>query len=314
MIAMVGLAALLAILASFTGVASQAWMRSEGQVSTSQGARAALELMTREMAPATIDTCQQFVVLPGTSLSECGAPGAVNESQAVFWMAPLGRDGDLRVVGYFLQRVDERNFHRLKRLYVGPENEDFFPAGVDPANPDDESILSYADQAGRVFGSLNQAAFDDLDPENKKSVVSTVAEGVVALWIQCYDLLGNPIPWASKDPKHPKSELVFNSASLFMMATSEPFEDGKTFHYLPDREGAVKGNRLPAAVEITVVTIDPETLKRTPNAVPAMTNVFTDDGTLNVEESVRAFRGQLLESGFKETQTHSTRVKLATGS
>ncbi|MCP5541382.1 MAG: hypothetical protein H7A52_14665 [Akkermansiaceae bacterium] len=104
-----------------------------------------------------------------------------------------------------------------------------------------------------MFGSFDGPAFDDLDPDNKKSVVSTVADGVVAMWMQCFDLMGNPIPWSSKAPKHPKNDLVFNSSALFKMATSEPFKDGKTFTYLPDSDHSVKGNRLPAAIEVTVV-------------------------------------------------------------
>lgn len=314
LIAMSVLSIILLVLTSMTNTASSAWMRSEERVESSQSARAALELLSREMTPATIDTCQQFVVMPAETLSECGASGAVDHSQVAFWMAPLGKDGDLRAVGYYLQRVDERRFYRLKRIYIGPENEDYYPAGFDPENPTDPSILADAGDAGRFIGGLNDEAFDDANPENKSSVVSTVADGVIALWVQCYDLLGNPIPWVSEDELHPDSNLVFNSASLFKMATTKPFENGKSFIYFPDHDGAVKGNRLPAAVEITIVTLDNVTLDQKGNAIPAMENHFTEDGALDLDTSLAAFQKALATNGFDNARTHSTRVKLANGS
>jgi prepilin-type N-terminal cleavage/methylation domain-containing protein len=314
LIAMAVFSIILLVLMSMTDTASNAWTRSEERVESAQSARATLELLSREMTPATIDTCQQFVVMPAETLSQCGAQGAVEHSQVAFWMAPLGKDGDLRAVGYYLQRVDERRFYRLKRIYIGPENEDYYPAGFDSENPVDPSILADAEDAGRLLGTLNDDAFNDSDPSNNKSVVSTVADGVIALWIQCYDLLGNPIPWVSEDKDHPESTLMFNSAALFKMATSRPFENGKTFVYLPDHAGAVKGNRLPAAVEIAIVTLDNTTLDQRGTAIPAMENILTESGSLDLEASLSQFQKELLQRGFNNARTHSTRIKLATGS
>ena len=312
--AMTILTGIMIILASMIDSAGRSWRDSEDRVETSQNGRTALELMTRELAPATINTCEQFVVLPGESLNGCGAPGVVETSQAAFWMAPLGKDGDLRAVGYYLQRVDERLFYRLKRYYVGPENEDYFPSGFDPENVDDTSILSEETTAARFLERLDEAAFDDSDPENKKRVVSTVADGVVAMWIQCFDLLGNPIPWVSEDPHHPETEIIFNSAAMFVMATSEPFDDGKSFRYLSDKDSSVKGNRLPAAVGITVVTLDSASLERHAGEIPVMENVLTEDGALDVDGSLEKYKQVLRERGINKARTFTTRVKLATGS
>jgi len=314
LVSMAVLSGVLVILASMLETAGGAWSDSEERVETSQNARTALELMTRELAPATINTCEQFVVLPGESLGECGAPGAVNTSQAALWMAPLGKDGDLRAVGYYLQRVDERNFYRLKRYYVGPENEDYFPRGFDPENVDDTSILSEETSAARFLDRLDSSAFDDSDPENKKRVVSTVAEGVLAMWIQCYDLLGNPIPWLSEDENHPSSRVIFNSSSMFVMATSEPFDNGKSFVYLSDKNTSIKGNRLPAAVGITLVALDSASLERYSEDIPVMENVLNDDGALDVDSSLEKYQQALFERGINKAKTFTTRVKLATGS
>lgn len=314
MASMVIIAAILFILASMLDTAGTSWRSSEERVETSQNGRTALELMTREMAPATINTCEQFVVLPGEALGQCGAPGVVETSQAAFWMAPLGKDGDLRAIGYYLQRDDDRIFYRLKRFYVGPENENYFPRGFDPENVDDTSILSEETTAARFLDQLNAAAFDDSDPENKKRVVSTVADGVIAMWLQCYDLLGNPIPWVSEDDNHPKSDIIFNSAAMFVMATSQPFENEKSFMYLADDPTSVKGNRLPAAVGITVVTLDTASLERHSTEIPEMENIMTDDGTLDVAASLENYKKILEEKGINKARTFTTRVKLATGS
>ena len=314
LIAMSVLTVILFVLASMVDSAGKAWTDSEERVETSQSARTALELVTREMTPATINTCEQFVVVPGKSLGGCGASSIVETSQAAFWMAPLGKDGDLRAVGYYLQRDDDRGFYRLKRYYVGPENEDYFPRGFDPENVDDTSILSEETSAARFLNRLDADAFNDSDPENKKRVVSTVAEGVLALWIQCYDLLGNPIPWVSEDENHPESDVIFNSAAMFVMATSEPFDNGKSFVYLSDKPSSVKGNRLPAAVGITVVTLDTASLERHGNDIPVMESVLTDDGALDVDSSLEKYQQALLKKGINKARTFTTRVKLATGS
>ena len=314
LVAMAILSSILVILAVMLESTGGAWIDSEERIETYQNARTALELMSRELSPATINTCEQFVVLPGKALSDCGAPGAVDTSQAAFWMAPLGKDGDLRAVGYYLQRVDDRNFFRLKRYYVGPDNEDYYPQGFDPENVDDQSILSEETTAARFLDRLDDNAFDDSDPENDSCVVSTVSEGVLAMWLQCYDLLGNPIPWVSEDASHPESDMVYNSAAMFVMATSGPFDNEKTFMYLPNEDSSVKGNRLPAAIGITIVVLDLENCERYSDRIPEMENVMTEDGTLDVAASLEKFQDTLLQRGIIKAKAFSTRVKLATGS
>ena len=144
--------------------------------------------------------------------------------------------------------------------------------------------------------------------------MSTVADGVIAMWIQCYDLLGNPIPWVSEDENHPSSDVIFNSASMFVMATSKPFDNGKSFVYLSDTPTSVKGNRLPAAVGITIVTLDSVTLERHAEDIPEMENVLTDAGALDVDKSLEEYQKELKLLGINNARTFTTRVKLATGS
>ncbi|MFV1994072.1 MAG: type II secretion system protein J [Verrucomicrobiales bacterium] len=301
---------MLLFLVSMTDTVARVWTRSGIKLETSQSARASLELMTREMTPAVIGPLSQFVVFPGELLSECGCAAVAPGSQAALWMAPLGVDGDMRMVGYYLERVEELLFYRLKRIYIGPENEDYFPPGLDVANLDDPATRSSASDAGRFLGGLDSAAFDDRNPEGIRAVVSTVADGVIAIWIQCIDLLGNPIPWASESELHPDTRLMFNSAAFFQMATTTPFDNGSSFTYLPDHPQVMKGDRLPAAVEITLVTLDSRTLARA-YALPEIPNVLTDNGVLDVRLSLQAFRNALGDIGIRESRTFMTRAKLA---
>ena len=108
--------------------------------------------------------------------------------------------------------------------------------------------------------------------------------------------------------------MIFNSASMFVMATSEPFDNGKSFRYLADKPTSVKGNRLPAAVGITVVTLDSASLDRHAENVPVMENVLTDDGALDVDASLEKYQNELQGRSILKAKTFTTRVKLTTGS
>ncbi|MEM7013969.1 MAG: type II secretion system protein, partial [Verrucomicrobiota bacterium] len=123
----IGIMGMIAILlASMLGTAGNSWIRGEEVVETYQAGSTAMELMTREVAGATIDTCAQFTVMKNAYLQECGAACNAPDSQAVMFVAPIGREGEVRRLGYYLHRDDDRKFYRLKRLYVGPENEDYY--------------------------------------------------------------------------------------------------------------------------------------------------------------------------------------------
>ena len=136
----------------------------------------------------------------------------------------------------------------------------------------------------------------------------------MALWIQALDLLGKPVPWLSRAPNHPRSDLIFNSAAFFQMATSVPFDGGRSTEFLAETAQSMKANRLPSAIEITVVTLNDQVMAREP-IIPQMTNIFEGrNGVLDVEASVAKFNLDLLDAGIKSARTFSTRVKLLNGS
>lgn len=306
------IALILLLIVSMTDTVAKTWVGSEKRIESYQNARASLELMTREMSSAMIDVCRQFVVLPAETLHDKGAEKVVPNSHAAIWFAPLGKDGDLRKVGYYLERDLERNFYRLKRIYVGPENEDYFPPIGDLSSLDPLDVLASDSQADAVLGVFDEDAFNDADPGNDRSIVGTVAEGVIAMWIQCIDVLGNPIPWASAAKNSVPTSLIFNSASRFHMASSVPFEDGKSFVYLANHANATKGNKIPAAVEITLVTLDSRSLALELE-IPDMINILTEDGALDIEASKSAFEEALARNGIHDARVFSSRVKLMKG-
>ncbi len=320
---LVSVAILALILSTLTGAVSMVadtWKTSEERVEAFQSARGALEMITREMTPAEVDTKMQFAIVPGSHLEDAGAEHIAPNSPAMFWMAPLGLDGELRCVGYYLYRNEERRIYRLKRYYVGPESPggyfpDMYAADLREGNWEaSRNLRTSPVDAGWFFANVEAKAFDDLDPDNDDVAVSPVAENVVALWVQALDLLGKPVPWLSMARNHPNSELIYNSAAFFHMATTVPFDAGMTTVFLAETPQSMKANRVPSAVDITVVTLSDQIMARE-LTVPQMENVFAGrSGVLDLEASVAKFNRDLLEAGIKGARTFSTRVKLLNGS
>lgn len=320
LVSMTILAFILATLTGAVSMVADTWKSSEERVEAFQSARGALEMITREMTPASVDTKMQFAVMPGTRLEEAGADFIAPESPTVFWMAPLGLDSEMRCVGYYLYRNDERKIYRLMRYYVGPKSPGgFFPpmyaADLRGNNREDSRNLRTSPvDADWFFKNVGAKAFDALDPDNDDVAVSPVAENVVALWIQSLDLLGNPIPWLSRAPNHPDSDLIYNSAGFFHMATTVPFDSGRSTEFLAETPQSMKANRVPSAIEITVITLNDQVMAREPT-IPQMENIFEGrNGVLDIEASVAKFNEDLLAEGIKSGRTFSTRVKLLNGS
>lgn len=312
LVAFTVLSVLMTILLAAVPSVTSTWIESERRIETYQRARGALELLTRELTPAVVDTRMQFVVLPGEELESAGAGNLAPLSPALFWMAPLGRNGELRCVGYYLFRDEERDFHRLKRIYIRPDNPDgYFPRLVNMENTRDLSMRTDPVSARWFLENLDEKAFDEQDPENDSVVVSTAADGVIAFWVQCYDLLGSPVPWLSEQRNHPSSDLIYNSSAYFQMATTMPFDSGETTEFLRQTKQVMKANRVPSEIEISIVTIDTSILAKD-RVIPPMESLVVD-GKLDMEGSVRLFLRQLQDAGIDGAEVFTTRVKLVNG-
>ena len=139
--------------------------------------------------------------------------------------------------------------------------------------------------------------------------------------MQPIDLLGNPIPAVCDSMIHPKSSLYFNSAAYFESATSAPFDvasgPSASFLYLAKSAQAqtLKANRLPAAVDLTVVLLDSATLNRGVAIPQQPYDRNSTTGVLDVTASVEDFKTQLQNTNhIYNARVFSTRVKLVNGS
>lgn len=315
-IAMLG--SLMVFLFAGTEAASRAWRDGQARTDAFQSGRTTLEMVAREVAPAVVDTRMQMVVLPGERLQTLAADIAP-EAPALFWMAPLGENGDLRCVGYYLTREA-----RLKRLYIAPFTETgapspYFPrlaSAKDPSqptrliNPRNDLLRPSPVDAEWFTRDWDTGAFDDVH-RSDTAVVSTVADGVVAWWVQGVDLQGQPIPWVSKSQAHPASRLIYNSAAYFQMATSPSARGEASFLYLAPGPQAMRANRLPAALEFTLLTLDAPTLAKAP-LLPAQPSVV-QGGYLDVEASVVQYRAALAALGIHQARTFTSRAPLING-
>jgi hypothetical protein len=148
------------------------------------------------------------------------------------------------------------------------------------------------------------------------TAVSVVADGVVAMWIRCFDFAGNPIPWLNQSSFYPSTAPIqFNSAASFQMAPPDGAftpENGAvssgtaSFQYsMPG--STVEANRLPASVEITIVVVDSRALSRNP-VLPDMPPPPSDPK--DVPAQIEQFNADLLRAGVRSARTLTTRVKL----
>ncbi len=167
LVAMAILSLMCVLLVGISGQATQVWTRGESQNQHRSRARAALELIGREMRQAVVplDASQtnglQFVVNPP------GISAAYHDS--IFWQAPVARNkanGDLAEVGYFIRWTG--NQANLCRFYV--------PSG-------DTNYLIRNQPDAWITDTL----LDSVAPADKASGFQGVfLENVIGLWVAAF--------------------------------------------------------------------------------------------------------------------------------
>jgi prepilin-type N-terminal cleavage/methylation domain-containing protein len=182
---------LMLALAGVTESASRAWREGQGRTETFQSARTSLEIIARELTPAVVDTRTQFVVAPGSILTQAGAKNVAPNSSVALWMAPLGDNGALHCVGYYLYRDSARQFHRIKRIAIAPPSatklSPYYPQMLNPSNPRDPQVRTSPVNAEWFTRHWEADTFDEERVSNAQAVVSSAADGVIAFWIQCLE-------------------------------------------------------------------------------------------------------------------------------
>lgn len=312
LVAMSILGVIMAILFGLLSTVSSTFFTTEGKVRADERGRAVLELMTREVTPAVIDTRMQFAILPAEKLADRGALDIAPNSPAMLWLAPLGPAGELRCVGYYLTANEEERRYRIKRIYIKPDNTTYFPTLINFESVQDITSRTSPVNADWFLKTWDEAAFDDLTGNNPDNIVSTVAGGVVAMWIRPLDALQNPIPSLDASEIHPASDLFFNSASYFYMADGQYFDDGTSFRYLKENRLSLKANRLPTALDIAIVMLDDEEIDLG-GAIPAQETILDETGTLDIDKSVSKYINTLNDAGFLKPRLFKTNVTLSNG-
>lgn len=307
------LSVLLMFLVDAVSAVSSYFVTGHDRTRSGEKGRAVIELISREVTPAVIDTRMQFVILPGEELSDVGALDVAVNSPGMIWMAPLGPGGELRCVGYYLTGNKDRKQYRLKRIYVKHDNpHGYFPNLVDFNNARSIENRTSPVDAGWLTDNWDADAFDDVSDSNDRVMISTVSDGVVAFWIRALDSLGNPVPLLSSSTAHPASDLIYNSAAYFYMANGEAFDDGSSFVYLRKNRLTMKANRLPESVELAIVMVSEDSIGRG-GAIPVQENVLAGSGALDLDASIRQYTEKLKDAGFIRPEVFRTRVKLTKG-
>jgi hypothetical protein len=146
----------------------------------------------------------------------------------------------------------------------------------------------------------------NFDPVTKPALFSTVADGILGLWIRCMDRNGDTIPWY-------QTAIQYNSAASFQPAIPGQFS---SFKYTSAATTA-QAHLLPYSVEITVITLDAKTLQRSGiSAIPGMPPDVNDPssptvaGPDDIPGAIRYFEQKLVSNKIKSARTFSTSVRI----
>lgn len=276
------LSLLVLLLTSLVSGVHRAWVSGEQQVSEFQDGRAILELISRELSQATISPNLQFVENPSL-------PSAVNQranSDSIFWQGPATstNSGNLAEIGYYLTE-DPTNaggaVYQLKRFFVPPSDTANYKIFTSPNQPTDIGAPWVTSFASNTLSTV-------------------VSNGVLAFWIRCYDRNDDLIPWYFSNGG--VTPLKFNSTAPFQGAIPG---QSLSFKYT-NRSTTARANLLPAAVELTVITLDPQTFKRNPK-IPAQVPQSAPD---DLAATTASFNKQLISNNIKNAHMFTTRVNL----
>ena len=291
---------LVGFVTAIVGAVNRTWVAGEKRVEVYQNGRAILDQMARDLAPALTSASLQTVQNVNTAALLAGSHTVqVANSDNLFWQAPgtANAFGNLYEVGYLLVKTTDTTpaDYQLKRFYVAPDTRYPTPYPVPAAATRAFQIYDAPFNAVTVPWLTNMAAANFQSTAN----LTTLSEGVLGLWVRFLDRNGDPVPWltgssaASATYYSVAGPMKFNSAAAFNAATPG---QANSFYYagLTDETGtavaaptatttaANAANRLPTSAELTIVTLDLDSLKRPgvtipdPPASTAPGNVPTD--------------------------------------
>jgi len=178
-----------------------------------------------------------------------------------------------------------------------------------------------------------------LSAANFQASCSVVSDGVIAFWVRCLDKNGDAIPWLYQSSLYSAASpavttLKFNSAAAFIPAilgshTNLVTSDPTSFAFTSPPNGisvldtagstlnnsvtgTVAANRLPSAVELTIVTLDSRTLARNPT-IPAIPTPPATGGAADIPNEIQTFMNSLVTNNIKTAKAFSTTIRLVNG-
>lgn len=280
------LSVVLVVVVSVIGQASTVWRRSTDKIEAFQGARAAFDLLTRNLSQATLNTYLDYddPSHPTRYLRKSelrflsqpnGALGTVNTGQGIFFQAPASFTGDaarfggleglLNTCGYYVEFGSDANSkptfvtapdkyrYRLKQLLVPTENNKVY------------EMATSGDQSWITAFTANALP---------------VADNIVALIIRPQDP-GMTTP-------------ALSGVTVPNLTTDYTYDTARSF----SGDQPLTSNQLPPVIEVTMIAIDENSAKRIesgasePNAIKsALVGKFTDPAryAMDLQELENAF-------------------------
>ena len=282
---------LVVFITAIVGAVNHTWAAGEQRVEVYQNGRAILDQMARDLAPALTSPSLQTVQNVSTAALLVGSNTVqVTNSDNLFWQAPgtVNTFGNVYEVGYVLVKTKNTTpvDYQLKRFYVAPNTRYPTPSPAPAASTRSYQIYD------TPFNAVTAPWLANLSAANFQSTanLSTLSEGVLGLWVRFLDRNGDPVPWltgssvantygASNTYYSAASPMKFNSAASFTAAI--PGQPNSFFYTnLTDSTGSTvatpstitvaanAANRLPTSVELTIITLDLNSLNRPGVTIP----------------------------------------------
>jgi len=254
------------ILGTITSHIGRIWTEVNAQNQRRSDARALVQFIAKDLqsirlptAPFTISTTGPGVITPTASTgflqlalsgTTGGIPAGCLNPHALFWQAPVGSNGNMMVVGYYV-RWDTTS------------------------TPNKACLCRYSKGSSAVTTGANQYNWAASAYPTQSPMVSPytnwMADNVLALFVRCVNEAGAPITKDATGTLQANSGYVFDSLKGYTDPTSGV---------------AYRASAFPAAIEISIVVIDANTAKKLPSPLPAsFTFTPTTPADLNKSKS-----------------------------
>lgn len=331
LVSLVVLAFIVVMIASLSNSTAQIWRNGERTMENNQTGRAVLEIIARELSQAVVSSKLPFVQDPILPANADQRP-----SNSIFWVAPLSSSnrGDLCEVGYYLTNTFE-----LKRFFVPPsDTANYAVLTTIPIDYTSRPTGNSGNDNDHAKAALWVSDFVTNKDTNNRPISNTVASGVLNFFVRCLDINGDPIPWLdiglkynSSEPMRPATpgtRAVFggvnNSNPSSFTYTYFNAANVATSTNPGDTQNTASAHILPYAVELTLVTIDMQTLRRLgTRSVPATPTIAAmymqrsgySPGVLPVAplaipDNIALFIKSAQNAGFRDVRSFSTTVQL----